>query len=135
MSYKKIYKLFISHTNEDNPENSRFLNKLSASHDFQWENYGTLGKSEYHENDLYHQIKPVDVVIILSGLYSKHQKLIQKQIDIAQDLGKPIIVIRPWEMENVPGSIEKVAWEVVGWNTACIVDTILGVVDNPLEND
>jgi hypothetical protein len=70
------------------------------------------------------QIKLVDVVVILSGLYSKDKNLIQQEIDIAVELKKPIVIIRPYGMENVPGSIEKVASEVVGWNTPCIVDAI-----------
>jgi hypothetical protein len=27
-------------------------------------------------------------------------------------------------MENVPGSIEDTASEVVGWNTSCIIDSV-----------
>jgi hypothetical protein len=27
-------------------------------------------------------------------------------------------------MENVPSNLEKIATEVVGWNTPCIVDSI-----------
>ena len=69
-------------------------------------------------------MKSVDVVVILSGLYSRDKNLIQLEIDIAVELKKPIVIIRPYGMENVPGSIEKVATEVVGWNAPCIIDAI-----------
>ena len=64
------------------------------------------------------------MVVILSGLYSKDKNLIQQEIDIAVEFKKPIVIIRPYGMENVPGNIEEVASEVVGWNTPCIVDAI-----------
>ena len=41
------------------------------------------------------QIEPVDVVVILSGLYSRNRNTIQVQIDVARELEKPIVVIRP----------------------------------------
>ncbi len=69
-------------------------------------------------------MKDVDVVIILSGLYSKNKNLIEQEIDMARKLEKPIVIIRPYGMENVPGRIEDAASEVVGWNTSCIVDSV-----------
>jgi len=118
----EIYNLFISQLNESNEEYERFIGKLEASHDFQWKNH-TIA-SETNKEELKEQIKSVDVVVILSGLYSRDKYLIQQEIDIAVELTKPIVIIRPYGMENVPGSIEEVASEVVGWNTPCIVDAI-----------
>ncbi len=118
----EIYNLFISQLNESNEEYERFIGKLEASHDFQWKNH-TIA-SETNKEELKEQIKSVDVVVILSGLYSRDKYLIQQEIDIAVELTKPIVIIRPYDMENVPGSIEEVASEVVGWNTPCIVDAI-----------
>jgi hypothetical protein len=118
----EIYNLFISQLNESNEEYERFIGKLEASHDFQWKNH-TIA-SETNKEELKEQIKSVDVVVILSGLYSRDKDLIQQEIDIAVELTKPIVIIRPYGMENVPGSIEEVASEVVGWNTPCIVDAI-----------
>ncbi|MFY9638662.1 MAG: TIR domain-containing protein [Methanobacterium sp.] len=118
----ELYNLFISKLNEDNDEYDRFIGKLKASYDFQWEDH-TIPDETDIEN-LKKQMKSVDVVVILSGLYSKDKNLIQLEIDIAVELKKPIVIIRPYGMENVPGSIEKVATEVVGWNAPCIIDAI-----------
>ena len=118
----EVYNLFISQLNEDNDEYDRFVGKLEASNDFQWKNHTIPGETDIEK--LKEQMKLVDVVVILSGLYSKDKHLIQKEIDIAVELEKPIVIIRPYGMENVPGSIEQVANEVVGWNTPCIVDSI-----------
>jgi hypothetical protein len=117
-----LYNLFISHSNLGNEEYERFIGKLEASHDFNWKNHTLIGKTS--TGDLKLQITPVDVVIVLSGMYSADKDVIQRIIDIAVDLEKPIVIIRPYGMENVPGSIEEVSSEVVGWNTPCIVDAI-----------
>jgi hypothetical protein len=117
-----VYKLFISHINEYNDEYNLFLEKLSASYDFSWEDYAVKEKSSAEE--LERQVKPVDVVIILSGLCSKNRDLILRQLDAAQKLNKPVVVIRPYGMENIPSRLEKIASGVVGWNTPCIVDAI-----------
>ena len=118
----KIYKLFLSHLNEDDDEYKLFLNKLNASHDFEWKNYAI--QDENVPMEVEEQLKIVDVIIILSSLYSKNMKLIQMHIDAAVKLRKPIVIVRPYGMENVPSALEKKATEVVGWNTPCIVDSI-----------
>jgi MTH538 TIR-like domain (DUF1863) len=119
----QIYNLFISQLTQQNDEYERFIGKLEASQDFHWKNHSIA--SQTNKEELKEQIKSADVVVILSGLYSKDNNLIQQEIDIGVELNKPIVIIRPYGMENVPGSIEEVASEVVGWNTPCIVDAIL----------
>ncbi len=119
-----IYKIFISHTGKEEEEHSIFVEKLSNAHDFEYENYGILEVNKITEEDLQKQIDSVGIVIILSGLYNKYKKIIKKQLDIAERLGKHIIVIRPYGMENVPPELEEMAEDVVGWNAPCIVDSI-----------
>jgi len=116
------YNIFISQLKDDDEEYNRFIGKLEASHDFQWKNHSISDETD--KEQLNEQIKDVDVVIILSGMYSKNKDLIQQEIDLARKLGKPIVIIRPYGMENVPGRIEDAASEVVGWNTSCIVDSV-----------
>lgn len=118
----RIYKIFISHTGEEDEEYLTFIQKLSSANDFEYENYGIIEKID--ENDLREQIKPAEIVIILSGLYNKNKPLIKKQLDIAVNLEKPIVVIRPYGMEDVSPELEEIAEDVVGWNAPCIVDSI-----------
>jgi hypothetical protein len=118
----EIYNIFISQLKEDNEEYDRFIGKLEASHDFQWKNHSISDKTD--KEQLKEQMEDVDVVIILSGMYSKNKSLIEQEIGLAQNLKKPIVIIRPYGMENVPGRIEDAASEVVGWNTSCIVDSV-----------
>lgn len=118
----KVYDLFISHNGEGDEEYLTFIQRLIEARDFEWEDHGVPGENK--PDQLIEQIEPVDTVIILTGLYSRHQDLIKTQIMIAQKLGKPIILIRPYGMEEVPGELERIASGVVGWNRVCIVETI-----------
>ena len=118
----KKYNVFISHIGKNEEEYSIFLNKLASAHDFEFENYSLL--NEIAEESLEEQITPVGIVIILSGLYNKYKRIIQRQIDVAVKLHKPIVIIRPFGMENVPPELEEIAEDVVGWNVPCIIDAI-----------
>ena len=116
----KTYKIFISHIGKNEEEYSLFIEKLQTAHDFEFKNLSILN----NEKDLEEQIKPVGIVVILSGLYNKYKDIVKRQIDIAKGLNKPIIVIRPFGMENVPSELEEIAADIVGWNAPCIVDAI-----------
>ncbi len=118
----KIYKLFVIHLNDNDDEYKLFISKLDASYDFEWKDYAVNIESIHIK--LIEQMKLADIIIILSGLYIKNKRLLQKQIDVAVELEKSIVVIRPYGMENVPSNLEDIATEVVGWNTPCIVDSI-----------
>lgn len=118
----KVYHLFISHNGEGDEEYLTFIQRLIEAPDLEWEDHGVHGKTSPLE--LRDQIEPADIVVILTGLYSRHHDLIQAQVNIAQELKKPIILIRPYGMEEVPGDLEKIADGVVGWNRVCIVERI-----------
>ena len=129
-SESRQYNIFISHIGQNEDEYNTFTEKLSAAHDFEFKNYGILEKDKITEKEIQEQMGPVGIVIILSGLYNKYKGIIKKQIDVADRLGKPVIVIRPYGMENVPPELEEIAVDIVGWNAPCVVDAI---VENYLE--
>ncbi|EKQ52320.1 MAG: hypothetical protein B655_1902 [Methanobacterium sp. Maddingley MBC34] len=118
----KVYDLFISHNGEGDEEYLTFIQRLIEARDFEWEDHGVPGENS--PDQLMEQIEPVDIVIILTGLYSRYHDLIETQVKIAQKMEKPIVLIRPYGMEEVPGELEKIASGVVGWNRVCIVETI-----------
>lgn len=120
---EKVYRLFISHVNRDDEEHDLFLSKLDASHEFQWEDIAVQGKVS--PEDITEQVESADVVIILSGLISRDWNLLTRMIDSATKLEKPVVVVRPYGMENVPANLEEIASDVVGWNTPCIVEAIV----------
>lgn len=126
-----VYKLFISQLDETTYEYDRLIGKLSSVEDFKFDDFSVPGKNSKEE--LIEQIKQVDVVVILSGLYSTDKDLIQREMDVALELDKPIVIVRPYGMENVPGNIEHAANEVIGWNAGCIIDSI--VESSPYDED
>ena len=118
----EFYDLFISQLSESTYEYDKFIGKLKSSEGFKYKNHSIPGKTKKEE--LREQMKPVDVVVLLSGFYSADKDLVQRILDTAKELDKPIVIIRPYGMENVPGRIEEAASEVVGWNAMCIIDSI-----------
>ena len=129
-SESRFYNVFISHIGQNEEEYDLFIEKLSSAYEFEFKNHGILEKDKTTQKELQEQIKPVGIVIILSGLYNKYKTVIKKQIGIANRLDKHIIVIRPYGMEDVPSELEEISADVVGWNAPCIVDAI---VENYLE--
>ena len=63
-------------------------------------------------------------VIILAGVYATYSKWINKEIKIAQDLGKPIIAIEPWGAERTSQVVKDAADEIVGWNVESVISAI-----------
>jgi len=82
----KEYPLFISHNGEGDEEYLTFIRKLIEAPDFKWQDHGLPGKNS--PDELLRQIEPADMVIILTGLYSKHRDLIKTQVKIARELKK-----------------------------------------------
>jgi len=73
---------------------------------------------------LYNQIRPVNSVIIVAGMYVPRSDWILTEIKIAKKLNKPIIGVKPWGARAVPIIVRSVAEEIVGWNTDSIVSAI-----------
>jgi hypothetical protein len=63
---------------------------------FKWQNYSVTEDDPLHtrtkkelEQALYNQIMPVNIVIVLAGVYVPYRDLIQKEITIASDMKSP----------------------------------------------
>jgi hypothetical protein len=124
----KTYDLFISHAWSYNEEYKRMVDFLRDAPNFKWRNYSVpehdpLPNSKLKER-LYNQIKPVNAVIILSGMYVAYSDWIQTEIDIAKGFSKPIIGVKPWGQQMVPRAVQDAADVIVGWNTDSIVGAI-----------
>ncbi|MCC5634168.1 TIR domain-containing protein [Nostoc sphaeroides CHAB 2801] len=131
MSELRVYRVFISHAWIYNDDYYRVVKMLDDAKYFYWRNYSVpehdpliIKTTGQLEKGLYNQIQPTHVVIIISGMYVSYRQWIQKEIEIAQEMGKPIIGIRPWGSERTPLSVQLIANEIVGWNTSSIVDAI-----------
>ena len=121
----------ISHAWKYDAEYYRIEKLLKDAPNFSWKNYsvpqhdplGTTTKKDLEEA-LRRHIRPTHVVVILSGMYVAYRDWIQKEIDIASEMGKPIIGIKPWGRERMPQAVQNAAKEIVGWNTSSVVSAI-----------
>ena len=127
----KTYDLFISHAWTRNAEYDRLVKMLNEASNFKWRNYSVTKQDPLDVNNdakltaaLKRQIRPVNCVLILAGMYVNHRKWIKKEIAIAQDLNKPIVGIKPWGQQRTPVEVQEAADIMVGWNTSSIVKAI-----------
>lgn len=129
------YHLFISHAWNYGGDYDRVVDLLNNAPNFSWSNYSRPRenpvidpKTSCTDAELYkklqNQIRPAGCVLVLSGMYAAYSKWIQKEIDYAVDLGKPIVGIKPWGNERIPAAVSNVADEIVGWNTSSIINAI-----------
>ena len=129
----KTYDLFISHAWTYNAEYNRLVGMLNVAPNFKWRNYSVTKQDPLDANNdarlteaLRRQIRPVNCVLILAGMYVNHRKWIRREITIAKSLRKPIVGIKPWGQQRTPVEVQDAAGVMVRWNTGSIVRAIRG---------
>jgi hypothetical protein len=70
------------------------------------------------------QMRLCNVILVIAGKYASYSDSIDMELDVAVEMGKPIIAIEPWGSEATSQRAKKVATEVVGWNSSSIVEAI-----------
>ncbi|MCA6364893.1 MAG: TIR domain-containing protein [Bacteroidetes bacterium] len=131
----KTYDLFISHAWSHGDEYYSLVEKLIEAPNFKWRNYSVPEHDplidpenpegmKKLEKMLAEQVRQASCVIIIGGMYVNHREWIQKEIKIAQDFEKPIVLVSPWAQERIPKEIQGIADEVVKWNIASIIEAI-----------
>ena len=117
---EKIYNLIITNGFDKNNEYGQFTEKLYSKVDFRWKesisgSYATAGENFYNK---------VDRIIILAGLYNDNKEVFHDLLDASEKYDIPIILVRPYGLEEVPEILEERAATIVGWNANCILDSI-----------
>ena len=128
----KTYNLFISHSWTYSNAYNNLTSMLDEAKYFDYKNYSVPKDDPIHNasngKELYeaikNQVKYAHVVIILAGVYSSYSKWIDKEIEIAQNMGKPILAVEPWGSEKTSSKVKNVADRIVKWNTDSIVNAI-----------
>ncbi|MCQ2971781.1 MAG: nuclease [archaeon] len=120
----KIYNLIISNGYDTNNEYGEFVNKLYMKTNFLWKesisgSYKLVGE-EFYGN--------VDCIILLAGLYEKNKELFEDLLEASEKYEVPVVLVRPYGLEEVPEKLEKKATSIVGWNANCIIDSILSSI-------
>ena len=126
-----MYNLFISHAWKYNNEYYNLVDLLNVAPYFYWKNYSVpehdaLDTTTNKELDdaLHNQIRPCSAVLIIAGMYYNYRKWIQREIKIANEYNKPIIVIRPRGQERMPAELTSSEYHQVNWNTDSIISAI-----------
>lgn len=127
------YNLFISHSWAYGDAYEKLVGLLdSKGGHFPYKNYSVPQDDPIHNAPnqselraaIERQIKPASVVLILAGVYSTYSKWINVEIEIAAQLGKPIIAIEPWGSEKTSKVVKDSADKIVKWQTDSIVNAI-----------
>ncbi len=135
MPYLHDHKLFISHAWKYSDRYKRAVEFLNGAPNFKWSNYSVPEAkafegmtSEELGEQMKRQIRPVQCVVIVSGMYVIHSDWIQYEMDFAKRIGKPILGIKRWGEKRSPQSVVDCADEMVSWNSASIVSAIRRLV-------
>ena len=117
---EKIYNLIITNGFDKNNEYGQFTEKLYSKVDFRWKesisgSYATANENFYNK---------VDRIIMLAGLYNDNKDLFNDLLDASEKYNIPIVLVRPYGLEEVPEILEERAATIVGWNANCILDSI-----------
>lgn len=117
---EKIYNLIISNGTDMNNEYRQFVEKIYSKTDFRWKEsisglYATAGDEFFSK---------VDRIILLAGLYSDNKDTFEELLKASEKYDIPIVLVRPYGLEEVPEKLEEKAALIVGWNANCIVDAI-----------
>lgn len=121
------YRIFISHAWDYNEDYYRLIEYLNDAPNFVYSNYSVPQHDPAHgglREALRRQIRPVEVVLILAGMYANSSDWIQFEIDFASGLSKPMVGVRPWGSQRAPVAVQGAVNEMVGWNTPSIVAAI-----------
>ncbi len=130
--------LFISHSWKYNDQYEKLVELLKNRGYFRFRNYSVPQKDplditgRQYENELReairNQMSLAQVVLIIAGKYVAYSDTIQMEIDLASEMGKPIIAIRPYGANQISSYAERVADELVSWNADSIVAAIRRII-------
>jgi len=104
------------------------VNLLNNRQYFGWHNYSVpenkafIGlNSNALAEQLKNQIRPVQCVVIIGGMWTNHSDWIQFEMNFARLIGKPILGVRPRSAKVMPQAIIQLSDAVVNWNSDSIV--------------
>lgn len=126
------YRLFISHSWSYGYQYSRLVELLEEHPYFKWTNYSVPEDDPIHNapnttalrEAIWRQMAQVNCVLVMGGVYATYSKWINIEVELAQQLRKPIIKVNPWGAERTSTVVDAAADEVVGWRSSSIVEAI-----------
>lgn len=127
----KQYNVFISHSWTHDDHYRRIEDFLDEVQSLQWQNHSVpstdplpVETDEALEDALRNQMRTAAVVIVSAGMYTAHSTWIERELDLADELGKPVVAIIPHGADRRPQTVLDAADEVVGWQQSSLIDAL-----------
>ena len=121
-------RLFISHSWSYEERYTSMVSLLDNRPLFFWTNYSVPTNKAFEglnttqlKEQLKSQIRPVNCVVIIGGMWAAYSDWIQFEIDFAVEIGKPILGVRPRSAKVMPLAVTAAATEIVSWNGDSII--------------
>ncbi len=128
----KTYNLFISHSWSYGNQYTGLTSLLQNRPFFSFKNYSVPESNpiigartdKQLEIAIENKVRASSVVVIMAGVYSTYSKWINKEIEIAKRLGKPILAVKPYGSSNISTTVREAANEICNWSTESVVSAI-----------
>lgn len=121
-------RLFISHSWSYSDRYNAMVNLLNNRPYFNFTNYSVPETKAFGpmaqykmKDELRDQIRPVNCVIIIGGMWTNHSDWINFEMDFASSINKPILGVRPRGAKMMPLAVSQASNLVVNWNSDAIV--------------
>ena len=129
------FHLFISHPWRRTPEYDSLVSLLDHAPGFDWVNYSQPDAAASIDPEsesgrrvlidaLREQIRPVQCVVVLAGMYARHPEWVRTEMRIARQELKQLVGIRGWGAQWVPREVATGVDEMAFWNTPSITSVI-----------
>lgn len=128
---KQAHRVFISHswTYEDHFKKVKEL--LDDAYGFEYFDHSVSSDNpidaqlpNHLRKKIRDQMRSTSVVLVLAGMYVAHSNWIQEEIEMANEMGKPIIGVIPAENDRVPAVVQQHATKLVEANGTAVLDAI-----------
>lgn len=127
----RTYNIFLSHSWSYSNAYEKLMALLDEAPNFRFKDYSIPKDDPVHTDKvsvlrqaIENHMRPCHIILIMAGVYSTYSKWINKEIEIANALVKPIIAIKPWGQTNLSQIVQNNADAIVGWNTFSVVSSI-----------
>lgn len=131
MPMNNTFNLFISHAWDYDDDYSKLIELLETQSSLDWRDQSVPRSSPVLAPDLIgirealaQRIYQADAVLVVSGIHHYSSKWVQYELNVARELGKPVIGIQRWIPVPASAGVGDTATTIVDWTADSIAQTI-----------
>jgi len=128
---KQAHRVFISHSWRYEDHYKEVKSLLDDAYGFEYYDHSVSSDDpidaqlpNHLRSKIRDQMRSTSVVLVLAGMYVAHSDWIQEEIEMAADIGKPVIGVIPDGNDKIPNIVEEHATELVEADGSQILDAI-----------